>query len=255
MNTLKGAGQAFYGKAFGHTRTGSATALLIPLFLIFISSGAVAAHRLADSAFLKAKRETAKLTMEKNLEEIARIKRSAALSDEGWNKDTRRVERRPVSERVLEECARRFGDSRSRYRCEEIFYIALLHNGFPEDAFPDLSSLKMTEELKANIVAAAKRLLPEWGRGGNEKKPVILIGGFERPDTGRWILAPSLKHLSPVIRNAPLLEKFFQILLFANFYTGTGMENARKTWEKLRLTEMANLGRDSLGMYPGNTVF
>lgn len=251
----KEADNAFYGRISGYARTGSATALLVPLFLIFISAGTVAVRRPTDSAFLKMKRETAKLRMEENLEEISRIKRLSALSDGSWGKDAERGIRRPIPERVLEEFVRRFADSESRYRHEEIFYIALLHNGFPEDTFSALSNLKMTEELKANIAEAAKRFLPEWGKGGNEKKPAVLIDDFERPYTSRWILAPSLKHLSPVVRNSPLLEKIFQILLFANFYTGTGTENARKTWERLRRTEMANLGRDSLGMYPGNGVF
>jgi hypothetical protein len=229
-------------------------ALLIPLFFAFASAGAsVSVHWLSESVLSKNRRDTTQASVQWNLEEISRIGRLSALAEPSWGEDIAQRRGRSYPERVIKELLRQFPDAESKQRCEDIFYIVLLQNGF--SANKDFSEPKMTENIKLHIESVAKRLQPDWGNVQNGNKLLVYLFEFEQPSTNRWILLPSLRNLSPVIRNSPLVEQIFQILLFARFYTGTGEESARKSWERLRRIEMSNTGRDSLGMFYGRSIF
>jgi hypothetical protein len=233
---------------------GSAIALLVPIFMIFASAGISASvYRRIDSISLKTTQERTQITAIQNLREIVRIQKLSDLSEKGWEKNTSWNPTRSEPERIAKELFRQFPDQRSRNRCEDIFYITLLNNAFPEQK--DFLEPKATEAIKANVDTAAKRLAQGWGAWENSKRVFILIEKFERPDTGRWIFVPSIRQLSQVIKRSPVAAKIFQIFMFGGFYTGIGAESERETWEKLRWIEMSNVGTDSLGMYPGNSIF
>jgi hypothetical protein len=246
--------QALDRKILNSVRTGSAMALLIPLFFTFASVAAsVSVHWLTESALSKLRRENTDFTVKQNMKEISRIQNLSRLAANTWGDGTGRRSNRPESELAIEEFARQFSAAETRTRCEDIFYITLLNDGFSEKM--TFSAKSMTEIFKANIETAAKRLVPEWGKGRNDNKLLVLVNKFDQPETGRWILVPSLRHLPSAVQKAPLLEKLFMMLLYSRFYTGVGEETARKTWDRLRQIEMSNTGRDHLGMYPGNSIF
>jgi hypothetical protein len=52
------------------------------------------------------------------------------------------------------------------------------------------------------------------------------------------------------VKHTPKAEQFFPVFLFSETSTGIGIEEARKTWQKIRDIEGSNTGRDSLGMFP-----
>jgi hypothetical protein len=226
---------------------------LVLLFFAFASAGAsVTVYRLRDSVLSRTRRELSDVLAAQSLGEISRIEKLSALSKEPWHENERPFAARQAEpERIVGEIVRQFPTSEAKNACEEIFYIAILRYGFPERR--SFSEPKMTEEFKANIDAVAKRLLPAWG--SVEKKLLVPIEKFEAPYTSRWILAPSLQNLARALRGVPVVEQVFKVLLFSRFYTGTGSENARKTWESIRRIEQTNTGRDSLGTYPGNAIF
>jgi hypothetical protein len=228
---------------------------LILLFFTFVSAGAsMTVHRLADSVLSQTRREFSEALTSQSLEDIARIEKISALSMESWNENERySAARRSEPEHLIGAIVRQFPTPESQYRYEEIFFIALLYYGFPNPR--PFSEPKMTEDFKANIDTAAHRFLPESKWGSVKKSLLVPIEKFEVPYANRWILAPSLQNLSRAVRAAPVIEKIFKIFLFSRFYIGTGAENARKTWERIRRIELANVGNDSLGMYPGNAIF
>jgi hypothetical protein len=244
-------------------REGSTMALLILLLFSASASTSAAVYqstnsRLRDAALSKMRRERIKSSTERNIEEILRIKNLYELATPAWGEGTGARSARSLPERAIKAFSRQYPpDAGARHRCEDIFYIALLCNGVLDNgkkvfAFPEQ---KMTEEIETNVVRAMTRLLPEWGKERSEKSVLILIDKFEDPYTSRWMLVPSLKHLSSVVRNAPLVEQIFRMLLFGRPYAGIGIENMKRVWERLRRIEMSNTGRDSLGFYPGNTIF
>jgi hypothetical protein len=247
----------------GHSRSGSVTVFLVLFFFSFFSASAgmlVSAYFPGEAALSKTGLEFTELTATRNRAEITRIKELSALSKEPWHEDgTEFSLRDSKSERLIRETVRQFPEPRAKSRYEEILYIALLNGGLSGrkgfSTEPD-----MTEQFKANIETAAKRLLPEWKENGEQL--LFPLENFEQPYTSRWIFVPLLRNLSRSLQNfyalensAKKIEKIFQFFLLSRFYMGTGAGNAQKAWEKLRRLEMSNVGRDSLGMYPGTRSF
>jgi hypothetical protein len=118
-------------------------------------------------------------------------------------------------------------------------------------SIPKTLERQFSEEFRGNISTLAARIFP--GNRPNGKTSLVLAETTAHsidPTAARWLMIPSLRNFLRAVKDTPKAERFFPAFLFSETCTGIGMEEARKTWEKIRAIESSNTGRDSLGMFP-----
>ena len=232
-------------------RKGFVTVLMLLSLLMFSSVTLFASFHLTNRLFSQRRQERIAFLAEESSEEIfslTRLRSLAALSAQPWGRDR-------LSKDVIGEVVRRLPSAELISSAEEIFYVAFLRNGLA--ASRPFSEQRLAEQFKDSIGAVMERISPSpwrtWKSSGNVA--LVLIERFD--NTGRWLMVPSLLGLERSAGGSlsSWMEMMFRMILYANPYAGVGDDSARKTWEHLRRLEISNTGRDSLGMYPGNSIF